>query len=175
MTLEKMIRSINGLAAQAGRRLVRWSQRDSNYLKHARSEWAIAFPGQDEMQCQMGEHILDMVAMFGLESHSGFSAAYARDYIDKALRFEPFSPLTGVESEWGEAYCDDGTRQNKRCSHVFLDSALRAYDIDGKVFEDPDGSRWTNRDSRVPLTFPYVPHREVVKVDVDGNVLADQA
>src|SRR3546814_7019057 len=49
-------------------------------------------------------HVLDMVAMFGLEGHSGFSASYARQYIDKALRFEPFSPLTGAESEWVEPY-----------------------------------------------------------------------
>src|SRR3546814_8491869 len=35
-------------------------------------------PGDDEMQAQMGEHVLYMVAMFGLEGHSGFSASYAR-------------------------------------------------------------------------------------------------
>src|SRR3546814_4975126 len=65
------------------RRLIRFSQRNSNYLSHAKDEWAIAFPGDDEMQAQMGEHVLDMVAMFGLEGHSGFSASYARQYIDK--------------------------------------------------------------------------------------------
>src|SRR3546814_19651847 len=89
---------------EIGRRLIRFSQRNSNYLSHAKDEWAIAFPGDDEMQAQMGEHVLDMVAMFGLEGHSGFSASYARQYIDKALRFEPFSRLTGAESEWGAPY-----------------------------------------------------------------------
>src|SRR3546814_93786 len=68
---------------EIGRRLIRFSQRNSNYLSHAKDEWAIAFPGDDEMQAQMGEHVLDMVAMFGLEGHSGFSASYARQYIDK--------------------------------------------------------------------------------------------
>src|SRR3546814_12541226 len=82
--------------------------RDLHVLTHAdptrRSSDLIAFPGDNERQAQMGEHVLDMVAMFGLEWHSGFSASYARQYIDKALRFEPFSPLTGAESEWGEPY-----------------------------------------------------------------------
>src|SRR3546814_4619698 len=95
-----------------------WS---ADLLSHAKDEWAIAFPGDDEMQAQMGGHVLDMVAMFGLEGHSGFSASYARQYIDKALRFEPFSPLTGAESEWGEPYDWAGTQQNKRCPHVFRD------------------------------------------------------
>src|SRR3546814_5877450 len=38
---------------EIGRRLIRFSQRNSNYLSHAKDEWAIAFPGDDEMQAQM--------------------------------------------------------------------------------------------------------------------------
>src|SRR3546814_4387049 len=65
---------------EIGRRLIRFSQRNSNYLSHAKDEWAIAFPGDDEMQAQMGEHVLDMVAMFGLEGHSGFSASRSEEH-----------------------------------------------------------------------------------------------
>lgn len=164
MTPENFKRRVNHYAGQIGRRLIRWAERDSNQLRHARDEWAITFPNGGEMQDAMGEHILDMVAMFALEGHSGFSASYARQYIDKALRFEPFSPLTGTESEWAEPYSSDGTRQNKRCSHVFMDADGNAYDINGKVFVEHDGAAYTNRDSRVPITFPYIPQTERVQV-----------
>ena len=164
MNLYRIKYRINALAGELGRRLVRWSQRDSNYLLHAQDEWSITFPEYDEMQAQMGEHILDMVAMFGLEGHSGFSAGYAQNYIEKALKFEPFSPLTGAESEWAEAYGEDGTRQNKRCSHVFKGSDGRAYDIDGRIFREPDGACFTSKDSRVFIEFPYTPTTEIVDV-----------
>ena len=152
---------LNHLAARLGRALVRWSQRDSNYLRHARDEWAIAFPAHCEMQRDMGEHVLDMVAMFGIEGHSGFSASYAINYITAALRFQPFSPLTGDDSEWTEVA--DGVYQNKRCSRIFKDADGNAYDIDGKVFEDEFGC-FTSKNSRVYITFPYVPKTEIVRV-----------
>ncbi|QJQ31796.1 hypothetical protein GV829_04505 [Sphingomonas lacunae] len=152
---------INELAARLGRRLIRWSQRDCNSLLHARDEWALSFPGDCEMQRQMGEHVLDMVAMFSAEGHSGGSASYALHYINAALRFEPFSPLTGADHEWNDL--GGGRWQNRRCSRVFKDPDGRAYDIEGKVFEDATG-RYTSQDSRVYVTFPYVPHTEIVAV-----------
>ncbi|AIT81251.1 hypothetical protein [Novosphingobium pentaromativorans] len=160
---------INHLVGEVGRKLVRWSQRDSNYLKHARSEWAIAFPRKgdelaDKMQRAIGENVLDMVAMFGLEGHSGSSASYAQTYIEKALKFEPFSPLTGHESEWMDiAY--GGLQQNKRCGHVFREDDGKAYDINGRVFIEPSGAAYTSRDSRVYVEFPYVPTTEYVRVE----------
>src|SRR3546814_12414423 len=106
------------------------------------------------MQAQMGEHILDMVAMFGLEGHSGFSASSARQYIDKALRFEPFSPLTRAERDCGEHYEWAGTQQSKRCSHVLRDKAGAAYDITCKVFVEDSGDPYTSSDSRFACRFP---------------------
>lgn len=155
---------LNHAAGEIGKRLIRWSQRDSNYLRHARDEWVIAFPADDEMQRQMGEHVLDMVAMFGLEGHSGFSASYARKYIDLALQFALFSPLTGAESEWAEPYSSDGTQQNKRCGHVFRGADGKAYDIEGRIFREPHGGCYTSRESRVFIEFPYTPKREYVDV-----------
>lgn len=165
---------LNAGVGDLGRRLVRWSQRDSNYLRHAKDEWAIAFPRTgdadgDRMQALVGENVLDMVALFGLQGHSGFSASYAQRYIEKALRFEPFSPLTGVDSEWGEPFDYNGCSQNKRLSRVFRDADGRAYDIEGKVFEEPSGARYTGKNSRVYITFPYTPTTEFVKVDENGE------
>ena len=162
---------INSIIGEYGRRLVRWSQRNSNYLSHVESEWKITFPKQDDMQDAIGEQILDMVAMFGLESHSGSSAGYAIEYIKRALSFEPFSPLTGDDSEWTNVSDISGyiCYQNKRCSHVFKDDD-HAYDIDGKVFVDPDGCAYTSRDSRIDITFPYMPSKPIyINVDSEGN------
>lgn len=167
--------AINHASAELGRRLIRWAQRDSNHLRFALDEWAIAFPpgddaDSDHLQALIGQNVADVVAMFGLAGHSGFSASYAHRYIEKALRFQPFSPLTGEENEWSEPFEYNGSQQNKRCGCVFRDSDGRAYDIDGKVFEDPSGTRYTSRDSRVYITFPYTPTTEIVKVDDDGIV-----
>jgi hypothetical protein len=117
----------------------------------------------------MREHLLHMVDVFSAEDHSGFSASFAASALDKLLRFEPLTPLTGDDSEWMEV--GDGLWQNIRCSHVFKSIDDGAYDIDGRVFRDPDGCRYTNGKSHTPVTFPYTPTRVYVDVDVDGNAL----
>jgi hypothetical protein len=120
----------------------------------------------DEMNVSMREHILRMVEAFADEGHSGFSANYAVNCLDKLLRYEPLSPLTGEDDEWNEV--GDGVYQNKRCSRVFKEND-EAYDIDGIVFwewyTDPETgekfkSHFTCKDSRVPVEFPYVPKTE---------------
>ena len=92
---------------------------------------------KDEMQGQICDHILKMLSLFGEEGHSGFSASYALQCLEKLLRFKPLSPLTGEEDEWGDVSEMSGKPhyQNKRCSSVFKDGQDgEAYDIDGKVF-----------------------------------------
>lgn len=113
----------------------------------------------DEMQSEMNKCILDIVKIFADQGHSGMSAAYAIGALEKLLRFEPLKPLTGDDSEWTEV--TDGTFQNKRCPHVFKEDG-KAYDIEGKIFRDPDGCCYTSSDSRVYITFPYTPTREYV-------------
>ena len=78
--------------------------------------------------------------------------------------FKPFGPLTGKPEEWGEPFDNEGTQQNLRCSHVFRQADGRAYDINGKVFEEPSGIRFTSFDSRVYIEFPYTPTSQIVKV-----------
>lgn len=110
----------------------------------------------------LGDAVLRMIEQFAAEGHSGFSAGMAISLFEKLARFQPLSPLTGSDDEWTEVSTD--LWQNKRCSNVFKDADGVAYDIDGKIFEDADGCRFTNRDSRTPITFPYVPKAEIVKV-----------
>ena len=140
-------------------------------LAHAERELDIIGMADEEgMNGLMRKHLLHMIQEFANEGHSGFSASYAIQCLEKLLRFEPLSPLTGEDSEWNEIAREmtAGNRgtlyQNNRCSRVFKDDD-GAYDIDGKVFyswyTDENGekfkSHYTSRDSRVYVTFPYVP------------------
>ncbi|MBK3745284.1 hypothetical protein G3A39_39565 [Paraburkholderia aspalathi] len=119
-------------------------------------------PAPDKMQDQIETAILDIVDKFAGQGHSGSSASYTIACIEKLLRFEPLTPLTGVDDEW--ANVSDGLYQNKRCSRVFKDANGQVYDINGKVFREPSGACFTNRDSRVPVVFPYTPKTEIVDV-----------
>jgi hypothetical protein len=122
----------------------------------------------DEMNDAMCEHILKMVNVFAEEGHSGFSANYTINILQKLLQFEPLSPLTGEDDEWEDIseYSGYEHYQNKRLSRVFKEGKDgQAYDIQGKVFVEPDGASYTSRDSCVYIEFPYVPHTEYVKVE----------
>ena len=139
-----------------------------NYLEYLDSEWkAMGWPteGENDPQVWIYEHLKKLLEAFDEEGHSGTSAPYTVSLFKKLALFEPLGPLTGDDSEWIEV--TDSMLQNRRCSHVFKENG-EAYDIDGKVFEEPDGSRFTSRDSRVPVTFPYTPTTEIVKIDTAG-------
>ena len=150
----------------------------NNYQKHAMAEFRAAKwvdeNGQycDEMQQMICEHVLRLLDVFADEGHSGSSAPYATNLFSKLAKFEPVVPLTGEDWEWTEV--SDGVYQNKRCSHVFKQKDRfdgQPYDIEGKIFwnwakfeDDPEPfkTHYTGANSRVPITFPYVPKREYV-------------
>lgn len=123
----------------------------------------------DGMNRAMRKHILHMMQEFAEEGHSGFSANYAIKILEKLLRFDPLTPLTGEDDEWVDVSDrGDGTPhyQNKRAGRVFKDGDGSAYDIDGKVFwdwyTDPETgekskSYFTCKESRVAVEFPYTP------------------
>jgi hypothetical protein len=107
------------------------------------------------------KNVLELLEVFSAQGHSGSSAPYCISMFEKLARFEPLCPLTGEDGEWGEV--SPGHFQNRRCSHVFKENG-EAYDIEGRIFREPDGCCFTNRDSRVLVTFPYTPKREYVDV-----------
>lgn len=136
-------------------------------LDHAERELDLMGMEDDgDMNGMMRRHILHMVKEFSSEGHSGFSASYAIQVLEKLLKFEPITPLTGEDWEWNDVseISGDTLYQNARCGRVFK-SSEGAYDIDGKVFwswmTDDKGEKfksyYTSRDSRVPVTFPYTP------------------
>lgn len=113
------------------------------------------------------ENVLELLEVFVRQGHSGFSASCAVETFRKLALHEPLVPLYGVDDEWDEV--EDGVFQNNRCSHVFKRADRfngQAYDINGRIFREPNGCCYTNRDSCVPVTFPYTPKSEYV--DVDG-------
>jgi hypothetical protein len=123
------------------------------------------------MNLAMRDHIIHMVEEFAKEGYSGFSASYALSILQKLLKYEPLSPLTGDDSEWmfvGDMG-DDPVYQNVRCSRVFKGKDGKVYDIDGIVWyewysddhkSEPYKSYFTNSESRVYIDFPYVPTTE---------------
>lgn len=110
----------------------------------------------------MRENALELIDVFSKQGHSGSSAPHLVGIFEKLARYEPLGPITGVADEWSEV--GEGMWQNLRCSHVFKDSDGRAYDIEGKIFRSPNGSCYTNRESRVYIEFPYTPKHEYVDV-----------
>jgi hypothetical protein len=144
-------------------RVIVWLAGDSNLIAHARRE--LPTDGDDDMQREMNRGLLQMLAVFSAQGHSGFSASYAASVLEKLLRFQPLGPLTGSDEEWFDH--GGGMFQNKRCGRVFKQADRfngQAYDLDGRVFREPSGACYTNRDSMVPITFPYTPKTEYVDV-----------
>lgn len=128
-------------------------------------EWAVKelefLKDGDEMNLAVRNHLLKMCVEFEKAGHSGFSANYAANILNKLLRYEPILPLTGNDDEWQEV--GDGVFQNIRCHRVFKENG-QAYDIEGKVFKEPSGVCFTNKNSRVEITFPYTPTTEYLGV-----------
>lgn len=130
----------------------------------------------DEYNAMMRRHILHMVEEFAKEGHSGSSASCAMGCLEKLLRYEPLSPLTGEDSEWldvSPCYGDNPCWQNKRCPRVFKEADGKAYDTAGFVFwswdTDEKGNKfklhYTNKNSRRYIEFPYSPKTEYVEDD----------
>ena len=96
-----------------------WFSKDSNYVKHALSEFDIAWGEKDEMQDFMCKQVIELLSLLSTHGDSGFSIGYKLNLFDKLVKFKIISPLTFDDDEFREPYCLEGTRQNKRNSSVF--------------------------------------------------------
>ena len=141
----------------------------SSAIKHAKRELALLgyLPPEvleeNDPNKWVQENILELLEVFSKQGHSGTSASYVIGMFFKLASHEPITPLTGEDSEWEKI--DFQTLQNVRCSRVFKNiNTGRVFDVEGKIFEEPDGARYSNRESSVDITFPYMPHTEVIKV-----------
>ena len=123
------------------------------------------FDADSDYNGEVGKAVMRLMEQFAEDGHSGASAAYTIGLFERLAKFEPLTPLTGEDDEWTEVGEQNGGPlfQSKRCPHVFKDNT-GAYDIQGRVFREPDGCCFTSGDSRVPVTFPYVPKSEYVDI-----------
>lgn len=133
----------------------------SNLLEHAKTEIKAAKLDEAGYGELLPNAVLELIEVFSKQGHSGMSAGIVRQIFNQLAAYQPLTPLTGEDEEWSEVA--PGVFQNKRASHVFRENG-QAYDINGKVFERPDGTRYTDG-TRVPVTFPYTPTTEIVKVN----------
>jgi len=146
---------------------------DSGLVKHARSEFKALGWKDEEEEVWLCEGLLDLLALFGAQGHSGATAPYTVELFNKLARYKIISPITGEDSEWVEVA--EGVFQNRRCSHVFKEADGKAYDIEGKMFVEPDGCVYQSGDSRVYIDFPYTPKREYIHIDINNEQMADNA
>ena len=110
------------------------------------------------------EGTLELLKVFSKQGHSGSSAPFAINLFQTLASHRPLTPLSGDDSEW--VHVGDDVWQNNRDGRVFKNGKGEAYQIDGIVFWDwyvdeetgeKHKSYFTNKDSRVPVTFPYSP------------------
>lgn len=148
-----------------------WCRRNEpdNLELHARREFRAAgyIPLDQEQEDGpnkwIQDNVIELIRVFAKQGHSGMSAGYCIETFCKLAKFEPLVPLQGTDDEWNDV--GGGYWQNNRCSHVFKETDGRAYDMDGRIFREPNGACFTSRESRVYITFPYTPTREYVDVN----------
>lgn len=149
-------------------------------VEYAKSELDRIPKDEDGMQDRINKDILEIVEKFSNQGHSGFTASYALNKLERLLRFKPINALTGANDEWGVVSSENGitTYHNKRCAGVFkeVDSSgntIKAYDIDGIVVSDNGGITWfSSKDFEEDITFPYYPpiHPKEVYIEYTEDV-----
>lgn len=148
---------------------------ESNLVSHAKFELRKQLAnGPDDYERAIAAAVVELIEVFSRQGHSGFSAPFAISAFERLARFEPLGPLTGEDDEWHEV--GPGVFQNRRCSHVFKQADRfngQAYDIQARVFREPNGSCFTRGGaeggSMQPITFPYVPKIEYVDVPASSE------
>lgn len=157
--IQEAIRERDDWFTNQWKRILREADDESNLMKHARSELQAAGHFDDDgfYGGALGKAVLELIKSFCDQGHSGMSAHFAMALFDRLARYLPLTPLTGEDDEWNEVGDQNGgpLYQNRRCGHIFKDPN-GAYNIEGIVWKDRDGgATYTNRDSHVPITFPY--------------------
>ena len=125
----------------------------SKLLEYAKRELDRIPKDADGMQEMINKDILEIVAIFSEQEHSGFSASYAISKIKRLLC-------------WNEV--SHGSCQNKRCSSVFKNEDGTYHDIDAIVVSDNGGITWfTSGKFRKNIEFPYCPPDEPERVYIE--------
>ena len=125
------------------------------------------------------------------QNHSGMSISILNQYISRACKRIPFTPITGSEDEWDawEKYRErPKQRQNLRYSGLFQKEDGTLSDVNREVFvTERNGTAWHTRIPEEimakipPIKFPYFPVNGEYKIygndfyfDEDGNDVTDE-
>lgn len=110
--------------------------------------------------------ILQLAKMIDSQDLVSSDLLRCRLILDKLLKKEPLTPLTGDEDEWISD--DEQWDVNLRCSRVFREKSTgKCYDIHGKMFisfVNGQNVVSSNVDSHVLITFPYTPKTEYIEI-----------
>ena len=153
----------------------------SKLYAHAKRELDIAkfIKPDDTFDAPYGDMIgiavLELIATFSCQGHSGMSAGYVRQIFDKLAKYEPLEPLTGEDDEWEDISAMWGKEyyQNKRCSRIFKDETGKAYDTEAIIFRDLDGGCYTSAASHQEIKFPYTPKTKILDSRIDPGKRKD--
>lgn len=141
----------------------------SSLVAYCKKELAIAgFTPLDETQEDgpdkwIQENLLELAEVFSNQGHSGASAPFLLNTIEKLFAHMPLTPLTGADDEW--EFVGDDLYQNKRCSSVFKNKRYGdAYMVNGYVFFNDAHLYYTSNCCSKKIKFPYTPSKpEYVK------------
>ncbi len=133
-----------------------------------------AHPGEALTITPFVPQVLAVIQAFGESGQSGGSAPYTAGCIvtvlKKLMAYEPLTPLTGHDEEWGDIGPMNGSPmwQNRRDSRVFKHEDGRVTFNDALIWEEEDGGRiagWVGGfSSSQPITLPCTPKTRYVKV-----------
>lgn len=120
-----------------------------NLVQHAERELRLAglFDKGSDYDGMLADAVLDLVRVFSLQGHSGFSAKLTLKYFGIVADFKTLTPISNNPEEWGDVYNSNGRPcwQNKRDSRCFSHNGGKTWhNIDDCVwiYETPNGSRW---------------------------------
>jgi hypothetical protein len=116
-------------------------------VEHSKLELQMAgyFDEDSDYGGALGEAVMELIEVFAKQGHSGMSAAMVNGLFTKLANYEPLSPITGKDEEWGDIrdYSDNPYYQNKRESALFKYSDGSVHYIKAIVKRTPDGITWT--------------------------------
>lgn len=130
-----------------------------NMIKRARKELELAgwFDKDGFYEDMVGKAVIELFEVFDKQGHSGMSAPLVAGLFKKLVDGDTLVELTGKDDEWGLVDEENHLYQNKRDSRVFKNDE-KAYYIYGIIFQDKNGSSFTNSKSIVTMPdFPCFP------------------
>lgn len=115
------------------------SSEESGLLAHAKRELdLIGMTHNPDGQDRLGrDGVLELIHLFSTQGHSGSSALWMLETVERLLRYEPLSPLTDDPAEWMDV-ADDLWQSRRKPDAFSCDGGKTYYLVDDKIANDGD-------------------------------------